>query len=340
MSVLGFDIGGANIKVATADGRTRSIPFPLWKQPERLSAALAEIVREFADCESVAATMTGELADCYETRAEGVRHITRALQDAVGRRPCHFWSTAGRFVTADELAINPLSVAAANWHAQATWLGQQLPTGGALLVDIGTTTTDIIPLCDGRPASRGLTDCERLAARELVYTGVRRTPLCAVAPTVPWNDIILPVAAELFATTLDVYLLLGDVAEDATDTDTANGRPATVAAAYDRLARMVCSDRDDVSRKQAVQLARHFAATQLQQIVEALQTVIARQPDPPAVVVTSGSGEFLARRAVAAVSSLAASRCVSLSTELAPELAEAACAYAVTQLLVRQKLGN
>lgn len=340
MSVLGFDIGGANIKVATADGRTRSRPFPLWKQPERLSTTLADIVRDFADCESVAATMTGELADCYETRGQGVAHIAQALQDAVGRRPCLFWSTAGRFVAADELATDPLSVAAANWHAQATWLGQQLATGTALLIDIGTTTTDIIPIRDGRPVSLGLTDRARLAARELVYTGIRRTPLCAVALAVDWNDSHTPLAAELFATMHDVYLLLGDVPEDATDVDTANGRAATVAAAHDRLVRMVCSDRDDVSREQAVQLARYFAAAQLQQIVEAVQTVSDRQTLPPTVVVTSGSGEFLAQRAVAAVTSLSGCRGVSLSTALAPELAEVACAYAVTQLLVRQRRGD
>jgi probable H4MPT-linked C1 transfer pathway protein len=335
MSVLGFDIGGANIKAAMADGRTRSVPFPLWKQPERLAAALSELVAEYADCESVAVTMTGELADCFVTRAEGVQRIAAAVHDAVGRRPVRFWTTAGRFVGPDQVADDPLEIAAANWHALATWVGRQLPPDPALLIDIGTTTTDLIPLADGRPVAIGLTDRGRLTARELVYTGVRRTPLCAVSDHVRWDDATVPVAAELFATMHDVFLLLGDVPEDPADGDTANGRPATIAAAHDRIARMVCSDRDDVSLDRARQFAQQFADGQQATILEAVRTVIDRQPSPPATVVVSGSGEFLARRVVAALPELQSGRTVSLSTALAPELAAAACAYAVAQLAVR-----
>lgn len=336
MSVLGFDIGGANIKAATADGRTRLVPFPLWKQPERLAGQLSELVAEFADCERVAATMTGELADCFATRREGVRHIAAAVMQAVGRRPARFWTTAGRFVTRNEIESNAIAVAAANWHALATWVGMQSPAEAALLIDIGTTTTDIIPIVNGRPAAVGLTDRERLAARELVYTGVRRTPLCAVVTEVLWGTDSLQIAAELFATTLDVYLLLGDIPEDPTDHDTANGGPATVSAAQDRIARMVCSDRDDVSRELALRLAQHVAGMQLRQIVDAVDRVLGRQAGLPGMIVLSGSGEFLGRRVIQALPELAPSRIVSLADALAPGIAEAACAYAVTQLAMHR----
>src|SRR3569623_3205120 len=87
MTVLGLDIGGANLKAATADKRAISAPFALWKQPDRLPAALAELVGQFPDAEELAVTMTGELRDCYETKRQGVNSILAAVEFAAkGRR--------------------------------------------------------------------------------------------------------------------------------------------------------------------------------------------------------------------------------------------------------------
>src|SRR5258708_819144 len=129
---------------------------------------------------------------------------------------------------------SPLQVAAANWLALATYAGRFVPEGPALLLDIGTTTTDIIPLFNGKPIPRGRTAPERLASCELVYTGVRRTPRCALMGSCG--------AAEFFAPTLDVHLILDFIAEDPADCNTADGRPATKTAAHARLARMMCAD--------------------------------------------------------------------------------------------------
>jgi probable H4MPT-linked C1 transfer pathway protein len=333
--VLGLDIGGANLKAATSDGRSQSVPFPLWQQPEQLSSRLAGLVARFADCERLAVTMTGELADCYATKAEGVRHITAAAVEAAGMRPVGIWSTAGRFLTPGDAGQQPAFVAAANWHALATWAGQFAPRGPALMIDIGTTTTDLIPLRDGVPCASGRTDPERLVSRELLYTGVSRTPLCAVAREIPWREGTVTVAAELFATTRDVYLLLGDLPEVVDDCETANGRPATAAAAHDRLVRMLCADQDEIPRDEAVLLARHFAAEQQRQIVAAVRQVLERQSLAPQTVIVSGSGAFLAERVVAACVELSTSKRVSLSRQFSPLLASTACAYAVAQLAGR-----
>src|SRR5438552_12194660 len=102
-----------------------------------------------------------------------------------------------------------MRAAAANWLALAAYAGRFAPTGTALLVDVGSTTTDLVPLLGGAPVPCGNTDAERLLHRELVYTGVRRTPLCALLGETG--------AAELFATTLDAYLLLEELPEDVTD---------------------------------------------------------------------------------------------------------------------------
>src|SRR5262249_53239624 len=146
-------------------------------------------------------------------------------------KPISVWRNDGRFVDLAVARQVPLQVAAANWLALATYAGRFAPSGPALLLDIGSTTTDVIPLHDGKPTPRGRTDPERLKCGELIYVGVRRTPLCAL--------LGIEGAAEVFATTLDVALILDWIPENPDDCDTADGRPATKAAAHVRLARMM-----------------------------------------------------------------------------------------------------
>ncbi len=332
MTVLGLDIGGANIKAATAAGWAKSLPFPLWKTPDELPAVLQSLIALHDRVDALAVTMTGELADCFATKAEGVSQILAAVQTAAGDRPVSVWSTYGRFVMPMEANQHPFAVAAANWHALATWVGQRFPCQSGLLVDIGSTTTDIIPLRNGIPCPLGKTDLSRLQSGELFYTGVRRTPLAAVMATVLFRDQRVPTSSEAFATMLDVYLMLGDMPEDPCDTDTANGRAATRAAAIDRIVRMLCADRTEITEAEVIQMADQWAGQQLGYIQLSVQQVLRVLDAQCDTVFVSGSGEFLARRAVHPIDELKSARIVSLTDVFTPAIAEAACAYAVACL--------
>jgi hypothetical protein len=335
MSILGLDIGGANIKAADPAGRTVCQPFAIWKHPEQLAARIGSIGREFPEARQLAITMTAELADCFETKAQGVRFILDQVQSFECEQPPVVWTTAGRFVSCDEARQQPMLVAAANWHALATWVGQHpacASSSVSLLIDIGTTTTDFIAIVNGMPASIGLADVKRLQSGELCYSGIKRTPLCAVAHSVPFRDGYCTLAAELFATTLDIHLLLGHLPEDETDLETANGKPATRSAAHDRIARSVCGDRDEISLDEAIQISAFLADVQRQRLAGALERVVQRLPGRCETVVISGCGAFLARRLVAGHRQLTDAKVVSLDEILSPGIAEAACAYAVAQL--------
>jgi (4-(4-[2-(gamma-L-glutamylamino)ethyl]phenoxymethyl)furan-2-yl)methanamine synthase len=284
--MLGLDIGGANLKAATSAGFGRSVPFPLWKRPGDLAAALEYLFGEFPDERELAVTMTGELCDCYASKSEGVLAILAAVAKAANRRGLReprVWTTAGHFVSLDAVLADPLPAAAANWLALATYAGRLAPVGPALLIDIGSTTTDIIGLKDGKPAPSSRTDEERLASQELVYCGVRRTPLCALFG--------LAKAAEFFATTEDAYVALGDLPEAPHRTDTADGRPMTREHALARLARMECADVGDGS------LGRRIAreARDLQAICTAVavKRVASYLGVGEQAVVGAGSGRFL-----------------------------------------------
>lgn len=323
-SVLGLDIGGANLKAAHPEGWAVQRPFTLWKHPERLAAELKSLRALAPKHDRIAVTMTGELCDCFPTKRAGVRHILEAVGTAAGKTPVRVWTTAGHFVTPAAARRDWLRVAAANWLATATWAGRFAPDGAALLIDIGSTTTDITPLWHGRTLPTGLTDPERLKSGELVYTGARRTPVCALLEG--------EVMAELFATTHDVYLLLKRRREDRRDCDTADGRPATRALAHARLARMLGGDPNMISTTETLDLARRVAERQARMIRAAAHRVAARLPRPPALVLTAGSGEFLAEAVTDKQTGWPGMRRVSLAQRLGEEVSQAACAYAVAVL--------
>lgn len=326
--VLGLDIGGANLKAAHVDGRALSVPFALWKEPALLSHALRRLLHEMPAADVLAVTTTGELCDCYESKRQGVLAILDAVTEAAGTTPVRVWRNDGRFVDLSAARQAPLLVAAANWLALATFTGPYATWGTGLLLDVGSTTTDVIPLLDGRPVAKGTTDPERLRCHELVYTGVRRTPLCALLGE--------QTAAEFFATTLDAYLVLECLPEWPSDRNTADGRPAMKAFAHARLARMLCADLDTSSKAERLALAEQTLSRQMQLIQQAVTEVAARLPHPPLTLLFAGEGEFLAERAVRALPDLAACRKVHLSAKLGGALSQAACAYAVAMLAAKE----
>ena len=242
---LALDVGGANLKASHSDGSTRTLGFEVWRRPEALGTALQALMAEFPPFDRLAATMTAELCDCFPTRSAGVVAVLDAIVKAAGKTGVWIWGTDGCFHEVNSIREQPKLAAAANWLALATVAALMVPDRKAILIDVGSTTTDLIPLDRGRVAVRGRSDVERLVTGELVYAGVRRTPVCALATELPFRDgRPIGLAAELFATTLDVFLTRGDLEPDSADRSTADGRPATVEHARDRLARMIGEDRD------------------------------------------------------------------------------------------------
>jgi (4-(4-[2-(gamma-L-glutamylamino)ethyl]phenoxymethyl)furan-2-yl)methanamine synthase len=325
MTVLGLDIGGANLKAAHTSGRALSVSFPLWKNPAALPDALRRLLEAMPPTEALAVTMTGELCDSFENKRQGVLTILDAVSAIAGSTPVRVWRTDGRFVDVSAARAAPLQAASANWLALATFAGRYAPKGPSLLIDIGSTTTDIVPLLDGRPMPKARTDPDRLRSSELVYTGVRRTPLCAV---LGGYDL----AAELFATTLDAYLLLDLVPEDPADTNTADGRPATKAAAQTRIARMFCADLETSTADERRCYAENIMHQQMMMLGTAFNRVARRLPALPQTILFAGEGEFLIRLTLKGQQNIPPCRVVSLSRELSPELSRTACAYAVAML--------
>jgi probable H4MPT-linked C1 transfer pathway protein len=299
--VIGLDVGGVNTKAAWRDGdarRTVLRPYDVVREPGALTAVLRDVVRELhaGPPALTAVTMTAELSDEFATKREGVAFVLDAVEAAAPGRVVVL-TTAGDLVGLDEARARPLDVAAANWVASAMAVAGRHPD--ALMIDVGSTTADVIPVAGGRVAAAGRTDLDRLLAGELVYTGVLRTNLAAMAARVPVRGGWCPVASELFAVSGDVHLILGHLRPGAYTWPTPDGRPASVEAARARVARLVCADAEQLEAGEIDAIAAYLAAEQVRQVEAAARQVAGRTADDAAPVVALGTGAFLAR-AVAA----------------------------------------
>lgn len=327
MGWLALDIGGANIKVADGQGYAAAYPFPLWRHADQLAHELRRVITEAPPSDHLVATMTGELADCFETREAGVSAILAALQTAADGRHTRVYARDGSFITPLVAARRHTEVAAANWHALARFAGRFMELGMALLLDVGSTTCDVIPFRDGFPLHTGNSDTQRMISGEMLYTGVQRSPLCAISHAVPYRDHFCPLAHELFATTTDVYVILGDLPEDSAGHYTADGRPATKPFCRARLARAICADGDTFNHRDAVAISQSVAETQAELLLAAIERVLQRYDESPRSIMISGHGDFLARRALEQLGLDAL--VINLRQQLGPSISRCATAHAL-----------
>jgi probable H4MPT-linked C1 transfer pathway protein len=330
MTWLGLDIGGANLKAADGRGWARVVAFELWRDPAGLGSMLQELVRGAPAADGLAFTMTGELCDCFRTKAEGVRQILKAAKQIADSRVVRVYLVDGRLVSIDEALDLAHLAAASNWHALAQFACRFVLRQSAILIDIGSTTSDIIPMFDGNPSPNGYNDTDRLVTGELVYTGIGRTPICAITNWLPWRDRRCPVAAEFFATAADAYVILSRLPEREDFTGTADGRPLTKLLARERLARMICADSSTFSATDAERAAAYIREAQYAQLQVAVKRVSAQMKCRPDSFVISGSGEFLASELAKSV--LPAAAIVSLAENLGPAVSAAGPAHALAVL--------
>jgi (4-(4-[2-(gamma-L-glutamylamino)ethyl]phenoxymethyl)furan-2-yl)methanamine synthase len=295
--IIGWDIGGAHLKAARAEhGRivdAVQVASPLRLGLDALSRSFAEAKARIGPGELHAITMTGELADTFTSRREGVASLLALARRELGPAVTLYAGRAG-FVAPDAAGEYVDDVASANWHASASLVARVLRT--ALFMDMGSTTTDVVPVVAGAIAARGYSDAERLTAGELIYTGLVRTPVMAVAGRAPFAGAWMPLVNENFASMADVHRILGNLPAGADQMTTADGREKTVAASCARLARMVGRDAHDADPAAWTALSQWFCEAQMRAIMEGALLVASARPLPPdAPIVGAGIGSGLLR---------------------------------------------
>src|SRR5579863_788843 len=185
--IIGWDIGGAHLKGARIeDGAVvavAQIACPLWLGLDQLRRAFDEAKALLGAADRHVATMTGELSDAFPDRQTGVAAITKLAVMELGA--LKIYAGPSGFVAPDSAGEHADLIASANWHASAALVARQYRD--ALFIDMGSTTSDIIPIADGHVAALGYSDAARLAHGELVYAGVVRSFLIAGLRHVPFG---------------------------------------------------------------------------------------------------------------------------------------------------------
>jgi probable H4MPT-linked C1 transfer pathway protein len=346
VDVLGYDIGGANTKAAfisAKNGKVRDVRvaveyFPVWKEPEKLPSVLLTLKQRLsADrLDALGVTMTAELSDAYQTKREGVHHIIGCVKQAFPDVPIYVLNTDSKLESVDVAIREPLGVAAANWAATGWLVAQYL--NDCVVVDVGSTSTSIIPIANGQVAASGKTDLEKLMCGELIYTGSLRTNVTAIVHSISIRNVVAGVASELFAASGDVHLVLGNISVEDYTSETADGRGKTVPEASARLARVVCADTEMLTKQEIINIAKYIYSEQVKQVGAGLAKVYTnikqRALGKVPVAITGLGKDFLARKAAESIN---ADAIVDLSTLVQTEAVLATPAFGVA-LMTASKL--
>ncbi|MFZ2410819.1 MAG: hydantoinase/oxoprolinase family protein [Candidatus Methanoperedens sp.] len=317
--ILGIDIGGANTKIASSDGRIVELHYiPLWKNT-RLPEALLDIANRL-EPEKTGVVITGELADCFPDKDTGLSYIIDAVNNAFS--DAYFMDSSGVFTKEKRR-----SIAAANWMASALLAGREYKD--CIFVDTGSTTTDIIPVMNGVPHAHG-TDFERLKNNELVYTGALRTNIAAILDKVMLGGAYCRTSSELFAITGDAYMVLGMISGEEYTCDTPDGAEKSIVDAKRRLARVVCADLSEIGEEEIFSIAHQAIEKQVKNITEALRGAAKRHGIKR--IVACGLGEFLVEKAAEE----AGFECIRVSKKFGKEISKVFPAYAVARLLAEK----
>jgi len=295
--VVGWDIGGAHLKAArVAGGRVEAsvqAATPLWRGLESLEAAFTELQARLGEADGHAITMTGELSDAFSSRRDGVAGLVGIAARHLAPTSPRIYAGRRGFVGLADAEACAEDIASANWHASAALVALRL--ADALHIDIGSTTADLVPIVAGRVAALGFTDAERLAAGELVYSGMVRSFVMAIASRAPFRGSWTPLMNEYFASSADVHRLLGALPEDTDLMPAADQREKTIAGSRARLARMIGREPEDGAARDWKALAGWFAEAQVREICDAaFLRLSVGDLDPAAPVVTAGIGEGVA----------------------------------------------
>jgi probable H4MPT-linked C1 transfer pathway protein len=291
--ILGIDIGGANTKITEIDGnnyKIHHIYFPMWKNNEKLT----ELLKKYSKgVDAVALVMTAELVDAYETKKEGVDDILNSVENAFNC-PIYVLDADGNFLNPKEARENYLKVSAANWTATTKFISEYIDDN-CILVDMGSTTTDIIPIKDGKILANK-TDLDRLMNNELIYVGTLRTPLSFLANKVNFRGKLTHISSEYFAITGDINVILGKIKEEDYTCETPDGKGVDKESCLTRIARVLCGDREMISDDELTTIAEEFYAKLLELIREGVDEV-SKKYELKNVVIT-GLGEEILKDAL------------------------------------------
>jgi len=324
MVILGIDIGGANTKITELDGKyykIHHIYFPMWKKHKKLPELLKRYNRE--GVEKVGIVMTAELVDAYKSKREGVEDILNSVEKAFYNKEIYVFDVDGNFLEVDVAKKKYSKVSASNWTATAYFVMKYI-SNNCILVDMGSTTTDIIPIIDGKILAEK-TDLTRLMNNQLVYVGALRTPLSFLTDTVKFRGCETNISSEYFSITGDINLILGKIDREDYTCDTPDGAPVDRVSCMRRIARILCSDLEEIDEDEVLEISLQLYRKLLDMIRYNVDQVSERYGIRSIVI--TGLGERILKEALDGYSIL------SIGEKYGKEVSLSTPSFAVAKLL-------
>jgi uncharacterized hydantoinase/oxoprolinase family protein len=362
--VLGLDVGNAKIKLCflESDGvldegsvrwRSTRLPYSYDRQHD-FEVGVPEEIRKTAELfgfelDSIDAVVCcSSHAYSYPLLHESVSHLGSILVDSVGGSRTFLVAADGALtpaedtqqMSADELSAHVLT----NYYGSAH-LGSRLIRRG-LSIDIGTTSTDVIPIVDGRVDPVGLANPSdymrfRYQNYRLSWFGTAWTPLSMIAPEVVTPNGRYQVVARGHRS--DLIFALDDTADEELVREHAYFPPPDREKALGGLCEFVGLDRRLLPEHEILAV-RDFLYEQLVDRVAGLMAAVARETfdESPGEldVAMFALGERLLARPALIRAGFDPGRITSMSFGRAHGLWSASSAFAMALLGMEYALGH
>ena len=291
MKIIGWDIGGAHIKAAKIDfkkktSNTKQLYSPIWKNLNYLKKSIKLIKKKLGKTNYHAITMTAELSDIFPDRKNGIKHVVNLSSKILGEKNIFFYSK--KSFLKKKLAIKkPFELNSMNWHATASFISNFFPN--CILIDIGSTTTDIIPIKNKEIISNSVSDYQRLKSNELIYLGVLRTPIQAV---VKKKNLI----NENFANLSDVYRVLNKIPSTVDLLPTLDNKTKNKHDSARRIARIFGKDYKKNHFLKWKKIAYQIEGEHLKILKSVIKKIEKKNFLKKVPIIGAGIGEFLVKK--------------------------------------------
>ena len=293
---LGWDIGGAHIKLSTIKPNSFSFNIykcNLWKSTDLLKKILHSVCRKYKRGFNIinVITMSGEMCDIFDSRNQGVKHILEIFKNI--NKENYVFSTKKPFFFKLSKKINPESISSANWFATAKFL--ETKVNNAIAVDVGSTTTDIIVIKKGVCINKNYSDFSRLQSSELIYMGILRTPIHAVTKEIYSGQKKFSIIPENFSNMSDVYRILSDIKPKIDYSENCDSKNKSYRNSLVRFSRIIGFDYHSKNERIVINLAKKIKLYQknflMQKITYTLQQHF--QSKESVNIIGIGIGSFL-----------------------------------------------
>ena len=269
---LGIDIGGAHIKIVGLDKQkkiilVKYIKFYFWKNKAKLFKFFDFINSISTPHTKIGITLTAELCDIFETRIDGFKKIYNECKRLKNK---FFFYTSSKEVFT--VKSNTKKIISMNWHATGKFISKNL--SNAVIVDFGSTTTDIICIKNKIIKNLSFDDFSRLKNNELIYTGLTRTPIFGIMNELSLNGINYPVIPEFFSSMSDVYRINKSLDKILDIDDTADNTEKNLNQSFIRVARNFGFDFDKSNKELLKKISRKLINCQMNKIAVSLDKLI------------------------------------------------------------------